>query len=88
MLSDGRLIGKASDHISVIQSDKIHSFKRGGYSYFISTINEPDLYSSEIRAVPGNVTRTRLTRICNNDNSRDLVTRMSIHLACKSINSC
>jgi hypothetical protein len=68
--------------LSVEQEEKMQGFKRGDYTYFVSTVKEQDMYSMETGRFNANITRTRLTRICNSDSSRDLITRMNIHLAC------
>lgn len=79
------ITGLSADHYVVKHHNKINSFQRGSYSYFIGTVYELDFYSKNERARLANVTRTRLTRICKDDNSYDLVTKINMHLACKFI---
>ncbi|KAI6176633.1 Tyrosine-protein kinase Abl [Aphelenchoides bicaudatus] len=81
-LDGGNAMGKADDYVAIFQEKKVQGFERNGYSYFVNTVFEHDLYSDEIKRSYDNITRTRLTRICSDDNSQDLVTKINIHLAC------
>jgi hypothetical protein len=80
------MIGQTYDYFVEKQSGEISGFRHNSFVYFITNVEETDLYLRDFFGRDNvRIARTRLTRICNNDLSSDLVTKMMIHLACKLI---
>lgn len=84
LFRDGENIGATREIYSFDrQHNNIRGLKIGSYSYFIENFKKFDPYPKHIKYGNDSISGVRLSRICNDDNSDDLITQISIPLDCE-----
>ncbi|KAI6241709.1 Tyrosine-protein kinase receptor svh-2 [Aphelenchoides fujianensis] len=81
----GEQLALAKDEETITHLNGAFGFQTADHYFFLDTVVEGDLhvYNYVTRKTPLTpVTRARLTRVCKNDATKDLITRMEIHLGC------